>query len=256
MPVMRVLEYQKELELKIPVSGAGAAIPIGSLLGKKTTPASNNGHLELLSGNNANINGIGILKGAHATANDCDVAGTTYSETGIDATSTVHPIELVQPWRIIRMEYSQASADLITVTSNVGTTLTIGSLETNIHAAFIYVVSGTGAGQTNYVTGSSAGSCTLKAAFATTLDATSKIIKILPRFHGLISLNSAGQRLSSQAAAGAMKWGIVETWYVNGNNEQRMSPTAHAALTGLQNVQSLRFEADVAVVPNLIYALA
>lgn len=245
---MEVRNYSADNYINLPVSGGGSAIVKGTLLKRGATPATMNGHLRLATGNNANPYAIGVLQEAHATADDTDVAGTIFK---------THPIDIVCPFRIVRIEYSLASADLITCTQAVTTTtMTVTSLEDDIDAGFIYVVSGTGAGQTNYLTASASGSCTLKAAFGTSLDTTSKFVKILPRFHQFGSLTTDGVKLASQAIVGAARVLVLDTLLVRDGNELPMDPTKHSALTGLNSVASLKFFADVAIVDSGPYTLA
>lgn len=244
MSTARLSQYTPDMQIDLPVSGHGTAMVVGALLKKGSTSATDNGHLKILSGTTGNKH-VGILQEAHATANDTDIPGTIY---------TLHPVDIIIPYRVVRLEFSQASADLITLTSAVtSASLTLTSLEANIETAFIYVVSGTGAGQTNYFTASGAGTATLKAAFGTNLDTTSKIIKVVPKFHELISLNTAGTKLSSQAAAGAIRCVALQTFIVQNNVEKDLNPVTDSALTKLNNLASLRFEANVALVDSIVY---
>lgn len=245
---MEVIRFSQENNITLPVSGEGSAIVVGALLKRNpiTTAATTNGHISIGTGNNAQPDAIGVLKEAHATANDTDVAGTIF---------TLHPVDLIVPMRIVRMAYSTAAADLITPTQAVTTTtITLTSLEDDIDAGFLYVVSGAGAGQINYLTASAAGSATLKAAFATNLDTTSRLIKILPRFHQFASLNADGTKLSSQRAVGLWTVAIMETWMIRGETRERLNPVAHSTLTGLNN-NVIRFEQDVAIRDTFPYTI-
>ena len=248
MPRARVLEYGPDNKINFPVSGGGTALVIGALLKKDTTtPGTMNGHLRLHTGTTGS-SPLALLQQAHPTAADTDVAGTIF---------TTRPCDVIIPLRILRLEYSQAAADFIAATQAVTTTtITLTSLENDIDAAFLYVVSGTGAGQTNYLTASADGSATLKAAFTTNLATSSRLIKILPRFHDLISLSADGTRLSSQAAAGGIRGVVLDTWIVRNNREDQMNPTSHDALTNLNGLASLRFEADVALIDSIVYRIA
>lgn len=244
---MRVINYGPDNQTNLPVSGGGSAIATGALLMRGATPGTNNGMLIPATGSSATPDIIGILRGPHATAEDTTIGGTVF---------TTRPVDLVIPARIVRAEYSQASGDLITCTQAVSTTtMTVTSLEDDIDAAFIYVVSGTGAGQTNYLTASASGSCTLKAAFGTSLDTTSKFIKILPRFHQLASWTSDGTKLSSQAAAGGAKVIVIDTFMIKNAFEVQMSPVSHAALTGLSSLASIKFEANIAIRDTVPYSV-
>lgn len=244
---MRIINYGIDNRIKIPVSGGGSALSRGAMLQRGATPGTNNGMAILAAGNNANPDILGILQEAHLAANDTNIGGTIF---------TTHPVDLVSHFRVVRAEYSLAPADLIACTSAVGgTSLAVTSLEDDIDAAFIYVVSGTGAGQTNYLTASSAGNGTLKAAFASGLDTTSRFIKILPRFHQLASFTSDGIKLSSQAAAGQTPVIVLDTWMVKGGNEIQMSPVDHAAQVGLNGIVPLRFEADIMIRNAIPYSI-
>jgi len=234
---MEISKYRAEYKVNAPVYGAGADILRGALLKVGTTPATDNGMLIKASGSSAIPDSFGILGELH------DYSVT--DDTLIDGTKFVtHPVELIAPVRIITIEFDLTST--VTCTEAVTTTtMTVTSLEDDIDAAFLYVASGTGAGQTNYLTASAAGSCTLKAAFGTNLDTTSKFIKILPRFHDLISLNSDGTKLASQAAVGAVKAMIFDIRAVYGGRDVILDPTKHAALTGLNSYKDTKFYAEV-----------
>ena len=245
------LQYKhgKDAIYNLPVFGNSADVLQGAFVARGATPATLNGTLVKASGSSAVPDIIGRLLELHdySVTGDTLVAGTSF---------VTHPVQLAHPFGIHRVEYDLAS--LIDCTEAVSTTtITVTSLEDNIDAAFLYVVSGTGAGQTNYLTASAVGSATLKAAFGTSLDTTSKFIKILPRFHLLAGLNSDGTKLSSQAAAGAVNMAVIDTYIQrNGARIDQMNPTKHAALTGLDDLRSIRFFADIAVIDTIPYAIA
>lgn len=242
---MRVVKYSPDNVTNLPVGGG--AIASGALLTRGATPGTNNGMLILGSGASAIPDCIGIARQALATADKTLIDGTVF---------TTRPVQIITPFRIVRIQYSLGTSDDIDATQAVSTTtLTLTSLEDDIDAAFLYVSSGLGAGQTNYLTASAAGSCTLKAAFGTSLDTTSRLIKILPRFHQLAALDSTGTMLTSQAAAGAVKVIVIDSFIERNNKLEQLDPTKHAALTGLSSLRSIRFWADVAIrdtVPNSV----
>ena len=94
---------------------------------------------------------------------------------------------------------------------------------------------------------SAAGSATLKAAFGTSLDTSSRLIKILPRFHLTGRLTADGLRLASAAAVGATDIFVLNNYIIRNGSEASLNPTAHDALSGLNGLASLRFEADVVI---------
>jgi hypothetical protein len=246
---MRIINYSSEYKLNAPIYGGAADVAAGGLVKRGATPATNNGMLISANGTSAIPDVLGILnsKLTYATDGETLIAGTAF---------VTKPVELLNPVRVIRCEYSKASADLITCTQAVSTTtMTVTSLEDDIDASFVYVAAGVGIGQTNYNTAAAAGASTLKAAFTTALDTTSKFIKILPRFHPFAILNSAGTKLASQAGVGAITVTILDTYIERNGRIDQMDPTKHAALTGLDALPSLRFWADLLIRDAIPYSI-
>lgn len=245
---MRIVNYEPDNVTNLPVSGSGAAMVAGTLLKRGPTPATDNGTLiPCASNTTGSIDVVGILRQAHATADDTLVAGTVF---------TVKPVQVIVPGRVIRVEYSLATADLITATQAVSTTtMTVTSLEDDIDAAFLYVAAGLGIGQTNYLTAATAGACTLKAAFGTSLDTTSKFVKILPRFHPKAGLTADGTKFGSYAAVGVHTVCVLDTYIERNNRMEQMNPTKHAALTGLNSLRDLHFWADIVIRDSFAYSI-
>lgn len=244
-----IQRFHKELIYDLPVNGGSADIALGRFLKRGATPASHNG---MLIGAEATTNTNPDILGVIQAPLDYSVEG----ETAIAGTAFVtKPVLLIHPFRIFRLEFDFSSK--IDATQAVSTTtITLASLEDDIDAAFLYVTAGTGAGQTNYLTASASGSATLKAAFTTDLDTTSDLIKIPPRFHQLIGLNSDGTKLGSSAAAGGTAALVINTYISRNNRLEALDPTKHAALTGLDDLRSIRFFADVAFRDAGPYTLA
>lgn len=237
----------KDVRYNLPIYGAGADIKRGAFVMVGATPGTNNGMLIKASGASATPDIVGRLQQMLDYSED--------GETLINGTAFVtKEVLLAHPYRIFRLQYDPASQ--ITCTQAVSTTtITVSSLEDDIDAAFLYVNAGLGAGQTNYLTASAAGSATLKAAFGTSLDTTSKFLKILPRFHDLISLNSDGTMLASQDAAGAIKAMVIDTYIERNGKLDQLNPVKHAALTSLNSLRSVRFWADVAIRDTAVYTV-
>jgi len=236
--------------VNLPIYGGAADIAAGAFLTPGTTMATDGGALKKASGASALPDIIGRL-----------AAPLDYSEDGetlANGTAFVtKPVVLAHPFRIHRVEFDLTAASAIQCTEAVNsTTMTVTSLEDNIDASFVYVVSGLGAGQTNFLTASAAGAGTLKAAFGTSLDTTSYFIKILRRFHQLISLSSDGTKIASQAAAGAVTCHVLDLWIQRGSRIEQLSPVKHAALTGLTSVKGLHFWADLAFIDTTPYSIA
>lgn len=243
---MLVVKYGNDNVTNLPVSGGGSAMVAGALLKPGPTPATNNGFLVLASANTtASPDVVGILRQAHATADDTTLTGTVF---------TRKPIQLIVPGRVVRAFYSTTT--LVTCTQAVSTTtLTLTNLEDDIDGSFLYVQGGTGAGQTNYLTAAAAGNCTLKAAFTTSLDTTSTLIKILRRFHRKVGFSSDGTMLASYDVVGVQNATIIDTFIVRNGDTVQMDPTKHAALTGLNSLRSIRFAADIMLRDSTPYTI-
>ena len=234
---MNIVKYGNDVTTKLPVSGGGSAIAFGAVLKPGPTPGTNNGFLIPSTDNTTgSVDVVGILRQAHATADDTTLTGTVF---------TTKPVQLIVPGRIVRAYYS--TSVLVACTQAVSTTtITLASLEDNIDGSFLYVQSGTGAGQTNYLTASAAGSATLKAAFATSLDTTSNLIKILRRFHQKVGFNADGTQLGSYDAVGVHDVVVIDSFIERRGNLEQLNPVTNAALTGLNGTGlNTRFAADI-----------
>lgn len=236
--------------LKLPYLTA-ADIKLGAFMKGGPTAGTDNCFMIKASGSSATPKIVGRLQETidYSVVDTSDMAGTKFKTA---------PVQICNPYGIMRLEYDQSST-IAATSAFASTSLDVTSLEDNIDGCFVYIVSGTAIGQTNYATASAAGGAggiTLKAAFGTGGAIADTLIKILPRFHELISLNSDGTKLASQAAAGAIKGAIFDT-LIERNNDggQQMDPSKHAALTGLNGLSSLKFWADVAIRDTLTYSV-
>lgn len=204
--------------VKVPITGKGSAIADETLIIAGVTQGTDLGLAIPLPADNAGANKIGVLRGAHATANDSVQAGTTW---------TFAEVELVDNIKLIEMEYSVATADTLSVTSSSTTTVTITSLENNMDNSWLYAVSGTGAGILAFCTAATSGTATTMT--ATGWDSTTKIIKILRFGHELLVVNATSQ-LKTTAAAGTLTSFVWETYIEApraGLAKQLLNPTLH-----------------------------
>lgn len=236
-------ERNSEYLLNLPVYGAAADIARGAFVKPGVTAGTDNGMLIAATASANHLNVLGrLMEGLdYSVEGQSLMAGTAF---------ITKPVMLaINGAKLFEIEYSQLAADDVATTQTVTTTTaTVTSLEDDIDGAFLYVTDGDGEGQTNYLTASAAGSCTLKAAFGTSLASGDTFIKILPRFHSLLALSADGTMLRSQAAAGAwVEAKIIDNFIYRNNRKQQLDPTKHAALTGLTSLRSVRFTALIAV---------
>jgi hypothetical protein len=146
---MRIINYSSEYKLNAPIYGGAADIAAGALLARGATPGTDQGALIKATGTAAVPDILGVLnsKLTYATDTETLANGTTF---------VTKPVELISPFRVIRIEYDLTSN--ITCTQAVSTTtLTLTSLEDDIDAGFLYVSAGVGIGQTNFLTAAAAG---------------------------------------------------------------------------------------------------
>lgn len=206
--------------IKVPFSGKGSIITNQSPVIPGVTQGTDLG-LAIGGGANADLTDlIGYLKGASVIANDSVQAGTTW---------TYAEVELAAAEQLVEIDWSLSSADLVTVTSFTGTTITITSLENNADCGWFYVAAGTGVGTLMFATACNSGTATIKTAPATALDSTSKLVHIKRFGHKLHKTNLAGQ-LASGAAAGSYKFITLENYIdspKNGISKQLLDPTKH-----------------------------
>lgn len=212
--------------VQYPAYGGGANIEEGAVVVKGATPGTNQGFVILpanLASNLANVVGVIGAQNANTSAGVDNIqAGTVYSTKPV----------MINPDAIYLAEYSQAAGDLLTVVSTSGTTVTIASLEDDIDGGWLYAVAGTGIGQLQYITTAAAGSCTTKT--ATGWDNTTRVIKILPRFHENAILSDAGRKLGTQAAVGGTGYVVLENMIeADSVPAAILNPLAHSGLTGL-----------------------
>lgn len=242
---MELRRYSQDQVYNFPVSGNGTDLVAGAVLNRGTQ----NGCLRLSSGASTGAaDYFAVLREAHtASGNDTTTGGTVF---------TVRKCELLFPVKVVRAYFSLATTDLITCTSAVTTTsMAVTSLESDITAGFVYVASGTGAGQMNYITASTSGTATLKAAFTTSLDTTSLFVKVLPRFWDVAMLTSDGTKLASQAAAGSQAVMVLDIGMTRDGLEDFLDPTKHSALTGLSGLSEFKVWADIAFRDTAVYTI-
>lgn len=210
--------------IRVPFSGKGSIVNDHTPVIPGTTQGTDIG-LAIAGGANADLTDlIGYLEGASVVANDSVQTGITW---------TYAEVEMVRADQLVEIDWSLASADLVTVTSFSGTTITITSLENSADCGWFYVAAGTGIGQLMFATAVNGGTATIKTAPAIALDATSKLVFIKRFGHKLHKTNANGQ-LVSAAAVGSYKFMTLENYIEslpNGITKQLLDPTKHDNIT-------------------------
>lgn len=204
-----------------PVDGNTTDIVEGAVVMPGVTDENNRSVLIVASGAAADAVGLlGSLHDSSATTDSDPDAGTVYTKIGV---------AVFEPGCEVAAEMSQHADDDVDVASATSTVITITSLEDDIDGSWLYVTSGTGSGQLEYIKASASGSCTVKSAMTTTLDSTSKVIILRRLFHQLVDLNSTADKIKSTAAAGSLPWRVLGHEFRYDGLEQwtPLDPTKH-----------------------------
>jgi len=202
--------------LRVPVLTA-ADIEDGALMMRGVTGGTNTGLAIIASG--ACADSIGVMDGLF----DYSVRGT--SVTG--ASYVMANLSPVFNENILSLQYD--TTDTMALASDQSTkTITITSLEDDIDNGFLYFVSGTAIGQLRFIATSASGSCTVLTATSPEADTADTCIKILPIFHPLAKLNTAGTKLGTDAAAGSWTVCVLENLISRNNSgKEIMDPVKH-----------------------------
>lgn len=190
--------------LKLPIDGVGSDIQAGAVLSPGTVTTDS-------TAKTLGTFGLSVATGADAIGilvplQDFSVVGDTDTYSG-----SAHVLKEVDPFYpgcLVAAEYDQT--DTMAVASYSAPTITVTSLEDDIDGSWVYVVSGTGAGQLGFLVTSASGSAALKSAFTTALDNTSVLIKILRVGHGLLKMNATCDKLGTDAAAGTFTARVIK----------------------------------------------
>lgn len=205
---------------KFPLYGGAADIADGAVIMPGTSAGTNLGLFVVGSG--ACADALGILRGLH----DYSAVG----DSNVDGSSWVFgQVELFDQYKVVEMEYDQS--DTAAVASNSGTTLTVTSLEDNIDTSWIFNVTKNGsAANLSFLTASASGSATQKTAMG--WEANDTVIKILRLGHQLAKINTAADKIGTDAGAGSWTVCILENSFeADGWPRTILNPTIHDNLT-------------------------
>ena len=246
-----------------PVSGAGANIPVGTLMMPGVTAGTNDGvAIPITASSNDDV--IGVLADKHIFANSGDATQSTlvsWFQNGVIGSGNTafpsHLVELCDNGVILRVDYSLAST--VAVASATTTVLTITSEAAGQSSSYVYVNAGTGIGQLGFIASSASGSLTLTSALTTTLDSTSKLTKILRYFYKtpiwLVNTTTNPTLLDSVAGNGTGAAQILGSFMQRNNTEERLDPKAHHGLTKLNSLTVFVLYAKLMLLDTAFHAL-
>lgn len=226
---------------QVAVYGNGANIRKGAAVMRGTTLGTNLNLAILATGAASDV--IGVAEEPHTNASvggDTNAAGTVY---------TVRKV-VIDPFAYFRAEFDQT--DTMAVASVGSSTVTVSAGETGLQGGWLYAVSGSGAGRlTLIVTDDTSGVYTTKdnmsiaSGAAAAWDSTTVLIKIVPKWHQLVKLNTTADAIGTDAAAGQATVFVKDIWIKSDSiSLARLNPLIHSGLTGL-NVDNVKFYGDI-----------
>lgn len=263
-----IVNYAAMRLLKHPVSGAGADVPIGTIMMPGATGGTNKGVLIPCTATST-ARAVGLLAELH----DYSVVGDALTQTltrwfeppaaaggssylnATVGTSTApvpsHQIDLLDTFTAIKLDYNLAST--LAVASATSTVLTITSEVANQDSSFVYVNAGTGIGQLGFISQSASGSLTLISALTTTLDSTSRLTKVMPLYweQATLTINTASvptliASVPGITSSGARTVSLANFININGLTS-RLDPLTFHNYQSLNSVTSLNFNSYLAM---------
>lgn len=199
-----------------PVYGAGVDIVKGAVVMRGATGETDLGLVVVGAGALADV--VGVLEELHdfSVSGDALQAGTLYA--------AAYRKIVVNPFGVWRAQYD--SADTMAVASTSGTTVTVTSLEDNIDGGWLLGNDG----RLEWIVTSASGSCTTKGTSGWT--SANTLLKIIPLFHQLVKVNTAADKLGTDAAAGSGLVANLQNWIeARGVARERLDPTKHSGVT-------------------------
>lgn len=187
----------------------------------------------LIVADTAAVDVVGIIRQSHTTGATTDhdpAAGTIFGASQCE-------VEPFLPGCEVAVDLIDDASNDVDVASATSTVITITSLEDDIDGSWVYVRAGTGIGQLGYIKASASGNFTLKSAMTTTLDSSSKVLILRPKWHLTGELNSTAVYIKSTAAAGTNTWGNLRNEFKFDGlaGWVQLDPTKHHNLQSLNS---------------------
>lgn len=268
-----VVNYADMREIGFPVSGAGANIPIGTLMMNGATNGTNKGVLIPVTAA-SNTVGLGVLNEFHNFSASGDATTATLVQwfpiSGFDGGSFLlgsktsggpfpsHRVDLFDTMVAVKVDYSQTST--VAVASATTTALTITGEVAGEDSTFVYVNAGTGIGQLGFIKSSTTDTLTLTSALTTPLDNTSKLTKVLPLFYSTViwKVNTTTQptTLDSVAGNGTGRAVVLANFLGINGLTTRLDPKIYHNAQSLNTVSQLNFYSYLGLTDTAFHPIA
>ena|SRR3990167_5709640 len=202
-----------------------------------------------------------LIDVTNTTANIFAVLAETPATTTTNVgTPTIYQAtcQLAENVRIWKAYYDLATGTDLDVTSSTSTILTVGTMDDNLDGSWIYINSGTGAGQLRYVKAANTTTLTVNTAFTTTPDSTSDFILIrnvgIPT-GGQILNTTFDMILSALDNTTAQKMVILKNFVEGplGCHELDVTKNGFLETAGL-NTRGIRFFSHIIFIDTLVAA--
>lgn len=271
--IPHVINYADMRALDFPVSGAGANIPIGTIMMPGVTAGTNAGVLIPCTATSV-ADGLGLLAEPHIfsgvnSSGDATTAtlvqwfpigafaglgGTTLgvaSVSGVGGPFPSHKINLFDTLTAVKMDYAVADASSMTITHSSSTVIGQTSAQAGYDSAFIYFTAGTAIGELGFIKSSIAStSFTLSSALTVDYAASDTAILINPLFNALptILINSAtvAPKIDTNPAAGTVTAATLANFISQNGLVNRLDPKIYHKTQNLNKLTQLGFFAYLA----------
>lgn len=269
-----VTNYKDIRAILFPVSGAGSNIPVGTVLMRGVTAATNIGVLIPCTAA-SNARGIGLLAEPHIYANsgDATTAGTVaqwfapvtgggsssfQNAASITGYYPSHPVDLFDTATIVKVDYDLTSTTAVASAST--TALTVTGAVAGEDSSFVYVNAGTGIGQIGFIKSSTTNTLTLTSALTTTLDSSSKLTKIIRLFEDTViwKVNSTTNPtiLDSTAGVGTGRAVVLANFLQTNGIIQRFDPKLQHNMQGVNNIAQLYMYSYLGLVDSAFHPIS
>lgn len=207
-------------KVSLPCEGASADMVEGAALIVGVTAGTNQGYMIIAPTTTVDVIGVLSAKFAGATTDSNPTTGVAYYQDVV-----------INPFALWEIEYSTTASDLVACSSaSSSTTFNMTSIE-QVTGGWIYLASGTGAGQLRVITACTTNEMTTKTAFSPVTSTDTYFVKIVPQGHSVVTLIAAATKIGTAAAAGDETIRILTNKFMTDKHPyQELNPNKHNAI--------------------------